>query len=172
MSASSSQSGLGTFKRNWSDNSAQSQGTEPIEWPPSPEVQRPPPRELTAYEKRLRAIEAGLASAKQDKAALVTSRTANSQSSSGQKRPSAEGLDGPAAKKRVLPPSFSDLTPRQAGPSRSSISQSTVVQVKVEMSKSKPAKVFLSTEQLQILKLVEQGNSVFYTGSAGALTSF
>jgi hypothetical protein len=28
--------------------------------------------------------------------------------------------------------------------------------------------VFLSQEQTQILRLVESGNSVFYTGSAGA----
>lgn len=31
----------------------------------------------------------------------------------------------------------------------------------------KPARVFLSQEQIQILKLVEDGKSVFYTGSAG-----
>lgn len=30
-----------------------------------------------------------------------------------------------------------------------------------------PAKIFLSTEQRHILKLVQQGKSVFYTGSAG-----
>jgi len=35
--------------------------------------------------------------------------------------------------------------------------------------KAKVASVFLSQEQNQILKLVQEGNSVFYTGSAGEL---
>jgi hypothetical protein len=42
-----------------------------------------------------------------------------------------------------------------------------VRKAKAPKAATKPAKVFLSQEQLHILKLVEEGNSIFYTGSAG-----
>ena len=40
------------------------------------------------------------------------------------------------------------------------------------MSVKKTEPVVLSQEQIQILKLVEDGHSVFYTGSAGMRSSF
>jgi hypothetical protein len=44
----------------------------------------------------------------------------------------------------------------------------TICETSTSMSSvKKVAPVFLSQEQIQILKLVEEGNSVFYTGSAG-----
>jgi hypothetical protein len=175
------QSGLRTVPRNWSPNDAHSSSQplpcadpDPIDWPPSPkrpttQPKREAPRELSSYEKRLRAIQEGLDDNLKSSQVLLSSNAANT--AQRQKRTSDGATERPA-KKRVLPDSFSNLT--HAPPAgNSSVSRSLASTSKITKADAKaaekPAKVFLSQEQLQILNLVEQGQSVFYTGSAGEL---
>ncbi|KAJ3989316.1 hypothetical protein F5890DRAFT_1401301 [Lentinula detonsa] len=100
---------------------------------------------------------------------LVESRTYN-------KRPSDPALfekdDAPSQKKkRHLPPSWSE-EPREKTALRptSAIMKHQIRDLSRTSSSNatkRPAGVFLSQEQSQILQLVEEGTSVFYTGSAG-----
>ncbi|KAF5387400.1 hypothetical protein D9757_005787 [Collybiopsis confluens] len=175
-----SRSGLGTFKRDFSENtrtlSREVDPQESIEWPPSP-----PKVKLTGKELRMKAIEAALngsasnllSSAKSSQP-LVESRTFN-------KRPSDPALFQdeahvpPPKKRRELPASWKeDSQNGMSAPSRSSIGRSVNASVKPQikdlprtLGKSRMAGMFLSQEQSQILRLVEDGKSVFYTGSAG-----
>jgi hypothetical protein len=178
-------SGLRNIKRDWSGSQSQattnSQASQPIEWPPSPE--RPPKHKIvkaTGYDDRVARIQAVLESNRQtSQKALVSS------SSVPQKRVSdpESYAPGPVAKKRVLPSSWDrgDNTkqePRHASAPRPAATKSTFGSASIA---PKPfvsplpedgvttdvARIFLSNEQQQILKLVEAGNNVFFTGSAG-----
>ncbi|RDB15851.1 ATP-dependent DNA helicase PIF1 [Hypsizygus marmoreus] len=185
------QSGLRTVKRDFSINSVhdQSQSSE-IEWLPTPPP-APKPK-LTGAQQRLKDIQdalSGKAPPMPRGGALVDSKGVNVASSMNtNKRPSTDSEEANAAKKpRQLPPSWQGKDPLSApslGPRASSSSGSSSAQIPVAArstyaappvsagtssgeKKKKVAAVFLSQEQTQILKLVQDGNSVFYTGSAG-----
>jgi len=170
------QSGLRTIKRDFSDTVLSALSQE-VYWPPTPQ---PQPSKLTGSEQRLKAIQDALSeksAPSQRSNALVESRATN-------KRPSPEISAAPATKKsRQLPPSWCEKDPLSA-PSLSSKSSSSTVSRRtiapgstytppasspptLPTTKSKLSAVFLSQEQTQILRLVEAGQSVFYTGSAG-----
>ncbi|EEB86598.1 hypothetical protein MPER_16390 [Moniliophthora perniciosa FA553] len=86
-----------------------------------------------------------------------------------------DSSEPPAKKKRELPSSWSQdsgpstSTSKVTGPiNRQQLSKGKVTEVpQTAASGKRISKVFLSQEQSQILKLVENGMSVFYTGSAG-----
>ncbi|KAH7870426.1 uncharacterized protein C8R40DRAFT_1021403, partial [Lentinula edodes] len=76
----------------------------------------------------------------------------------------------PSKKKRQLPPSWSEEALEKVTTSRSSTIRPQIRNLPSTSSPvaiKRPAGVFLSPEQSQILRLVEEGTSVFYTGSAG-----
>ncbi|KAI0825694.1 hypothetical protein BC629DRAFT_15919 [Irpex lacteus] len=115
----------------------------------------------------------------QDALAAPAKENAKSNSASGSggvKRPSAS-LEESATKRRQLPSSWS-RTPSQSRSTFSSSGATTTQTSSVVVpassvstsSTGKVAPIFLSQEQTHILKLVEKGESLFYTGSAG--TSF
>jgi hypothetical protein len=178
---SKARSGLSTVKRDWDDHPSS-----------SPEVfydwgatQRPAQQQhktqqltvgssttvpLTGAQKRLKDIQEALAS---------MHGPPSSRSSSQNKRESPTDFSGTAhpEKRRRLPPGWDDSlsTPSLSVPSRSSNStrssgsSQTIVATPPEPKTI--ASVFLSQEQTRILKLVQDGDSVFYTGSAGMLAS-
>ena len=171
------QSGLRTVKRDFS-SSGVSQLSD-IEWPPTQTNLSSAPK-LTGAQKRLKDIQDALAGA----APPLPRGSAIVDSASVHKRPSLESQAAPPSKKaRQLPPSWKSgdvlsepsLGP-SSNPSRSGSFRSTGASASSSSStgppnsKSKPkiAAVFLSQEQTQILKLVQDGRNVFYTGSAGA----
>ncbi|KAF9240716.1 hypothetical protein BU15DRAFT_45723 [Melanogaster broomeanus] len=98
---------------------------------------------------------------------------------SGSKRPLPTPSNEPAAKKRVLPPhwekdvytsssDFTTSTPVSSVSRLTTKSRSITVPATTPANAStKSAGIFLSQEQTQILRLVEDEKSVFYTGSAG-----
>lgn len=154
-----------------------------------PQVPKPSSSSLSeeSRAKRLRAIQAALDN---DGVVLVDSRAANADNesasahkSSVMKRPSLDNAESAVIKKRrQLPDSFQNvalepvslMSKAMPSSSRSSSSVRSPAPVIMEVRKdaslraaAKPAKVFLSKEQLHILKLVEDGHSIFYTGSAG-----
>ncbi|KAF8074739.1 PIF1-like helicase-domain-containing protein [Lyophyllum atratum] len=176
----SAQSGLRTLKRDFS-SSSMSQSSE-IEWLPTPPQTETAPK-LTGAQQRLKNIQDALAGnpSLPRGQALVDSKGVN-------KRTSPVSTDGPDAKKsRQLPPSwkhndsdplsapsFSSMptssNPQRSRPvplTRTPTSGSGSIADCFASKKSKVAAVFLSQEQLQILKLVSEGESIFYTGSAG-----
>jgi len=173
-SSKSSRSGLATLKRDFNDvKPPNSSPEEPIPWEPT---QRPAAssQKLTPAEIRLRAITAALQSLPSTSAPappLAASKVQN-------KRPSND-VEPPAKRPRQLPSSWDSrpsapktLFPTSA--SSSSMSQhvkgATTSTDALPPRSKKVAAVFLSQEQTYILKLVESGDSIFYTGSAG--TSF
>ena len=150
-----------------------------IEWPPSQPNPSSAPA-LTGAQKRLKDIQdalAGTAPPLPRGSAIVNSASLN-------KRPSIESQAAPPSKKaRQLPPSWtsgdvlsepslgSSVNSSRSGSFRSTgapASSSSSTGPPNPKSKSKIAAVFLSQEQTQILKLVQDGKNVFYTGSAGA----
>lgn len=169
-------SGLRSIKRDFSSSSLppvasqESLSSDPdtIPWQPTP------PKKLSGLEQRLKDIQDALN-------AQVSSSETVLASSQSQKRPSTS--QDPPAKRRQLPASWNDKpqaaaqAPRPAYPSASSQrafgkarqtnTNETLVVAAKSGSASKPAPVFLSQEQTHILKLVESGLSLFYTGSAG-----
>ncbi|KAF8227484.1 hypothetical protein L208DRAFT_1296450 [Tricholoma matsutake] len=170
------QSGLRTLKRDFSEGSASSQE---IYWPPTPQQQ--PPK----HPDRLKAIQDALAEISAPPSrptALVDSRTVN-------KRPSPETDAVIATKKpRQLPPGWREndslSAPSLSSRSRSSSSWNNTDSKRtvnpslpsvpplsssstLPAAKPKISPVFLSQEQTQILQLVKDGHSIFYTGSAG-----
>lgn len=169
-------SGLRSIKRDFSSSSLppassqESLSSDPdtIPWQPTP------PKKLSGLEQRLKDIQDALnAQVSSSETVLASSQT--------QKRPSTS--QDPPAKRRQLPASWNDKlqttdqAPRPAYPSASSQrafgkarqtnTNETLVVAAKSGSAAKPAPVFLSQEQTHILKLVELGLSLFYTGSAG-----
>jgi ATP-dependent DNA helicase PIF1 len=166
------QSGLGTLKRDFSQSSIPSHSSQPISWPPTP---RPPaPRPLSSREQRLKDIQDALAGNPVKSERILT----NSSSQVINKRPadSQSALaTGQPAKKRILPSDWNDEKRSSSSNVLASSSNnarappsSTVSKGSTASASSKQvASVFLSHEQSQILQLVLDGHSVFYTGSAG-----
>lgn len=164
-------SGLRTVKRDFSSSSillsasqeSASSGMD-IPWDKTPPKQR-----LSGLEQRLKDIQDALTGQ------IVNSEAALAASS--QKRPSPSSTQLPAAKRRQLPnswnqPADQNRAPpqRASGAARSGASSADVLVVPSATktgATDKPAPVFLSQEQTHILRLVEQGQSLFYTGSAG-----
>lgn len=169
-------SGLKSVSRDWSDAKSSQELTD-IYWPPTPERKKP---ELSAAQKRLKDIQEALAGmsgppVKAQSQPLTTSRVFN-------KRPSSESVldndDPPAKKARQLPASWAEepLSSATAFVHKisSSSSRSRAVpepESSASAAKGNVASVFLSKEQTQILKLVQDEHSLFYTGSAGMLPS-
>jgi hypothetical protein len=187
-SSSQPRSGLSSVQRNWSSSSVGSSIDPAIDWPPTPPTSTPPSdarKALTGAEKRLKAIQDALSGTSAPSGRLLTPSTNSQQSSqtrpmegvaNGSKRPlpadSSTVTGGPPLKKRQLPNSWDQPAAgsSHAGASRASSSSSGAVKVvRGTTAASKPAAVFLSQEQSHILRLVEGGQSLFYTGSAGAL---
>lgn len=193
---SKSQSGLGKLKRDWSNASmSAASSSQLIEWEPTPPKKPAPPADekMEKANKRLLAIRQALASMEPDKPTqtsvprpLERSTAVNSSRVTG-KRPSLDSTDTATVKKRrELPPSWRDDALSDSSFPRT-VSSSTIKSVQESRNGSastisasssnsststkvnKVAKMFLSQEQTHILKLVQEGNSVFYTGSAGAL---
>lgn len=174
-------SGLRTIKRDWSQSSSQSE--DRISWPATQPTQsqssKAPKAEIPSQ--RMRDIQLALdaLSGKQppgERPEISTKQIAN-----GTKRSLPPASNSQPAKKRQLPPSWNEDTLSSSSNFTSSSNfkssskfslpavKSTSLAVASSSSKpsSKLAGVFLSQEQTQILRLVENGNSVFYTGSAG-----
>jgi hypothetical protein len=174
------QSGLRTVKRDFSVSSAPPSSSQEIIWPPTP-ISQPP--QLTGIEQRLKAIQDALAempAPPQRSNALVESKALN-------KRPSSDADAAPAFKKpRQLPSSWREKDPlsapslssRSSSNSQSAIKRKTSLRVRLrrlrcqkcplyQIRNHKVPAVFLSQEQTQILRLVKDGESIFYTGSAG-----
>jgi hypothetical protein len=173
-------SGLKTVTRDWSEpRSSQPSDGESIDWPSTP-----PKADLTPAERRLRLIQAALAEPTIPLERVLT----NASSQAINKRPalSTPQQVPPAKKARQLPSTWGDVKKQVASSSLSSstwpggkpssgtsipppVSKSSSTSTISSTSTSKVASVFLSAEQTQILKLVQDGHSVFYTGSAGEL---
>ena len=163
-------SGIKSVKRDFTSNNEPSSSRTTV-------VQRAPlrntgvtnGRSLTDQEKRLKAIQDALRGMPDaDEPTIV---------GAGHKRaaPSVIAAPGPA-KRRQLPSSWSQESSQPQKPSRMAAAASfnrqleTVTEITAasgHKSSARPAAVFLSQEQTHILKLVEQGESLFYTGSAG-----
>jgi hypothetical protein len=170
------QSGLRTVKRDFSDSSSFPASSQEIYWPPT---QHPAPPKLTGVQQRLKAIQDALAetsASHEPLNALVESRTVNKRSSPG------PDTALPAKKSRQLPPSWQEKDSLSApslsskssfnlkkGSARAVTSSATSTPLVSSSSKAKIPAVFLSQEQTQILRLVKDGRSLFYTGSAGQL---
>ncbi|KAI6096915.1 hypothetical protein EDD16DRAFT_1499868 [Pisolithus croceorrhizus] len=161
-----SQSGLRTVTRDFSSKTHTKD--EPISWPKS-------------KDQRLKDIQAGIdqrsiADVQKSNGDGITAHTANSI-----KRSLQVALEEPPAKKkRQLPPSFQNCAPTKSpyftrpsvasepkAPSQSQTDSIAFSANVVSNTASSKPKVVLSQEQTQILQLVEEGKSLFYTGSAG-----
>jgi ATP-dependent DNA helicase PIF1 len=168
------QSGLRTVKRDWSEPSLSQKSSEDlIEWPPTP----PTRKSATGAEKRLRDIQDALAGRPVSSERILTN-------ASSQVINSTEISEPPLKKARQLPSSWSSndksvssaslssstWTPSSSTTSsrRPPVSKSSTSSAPTSKSSRVPA-VFLSQEQTHILKLVQEGHSVFYTGSAGEI---
>lgn len=173
-------SGLGTVKRDWSTNKPQN--TE-LDDPDSDVVSgwSPSPPSTTATQSsrssRLNDLHASLSD-------NITSSETLLSSSQGSLKRAAEPsqlLSQPPAKKRVLPAGFSggpqlktkSLSRASSLNSRHGTTVSTKQnpassRTRVPRSSSKlSGHISLSQEQNYILKLAQEGKSLFYTGSAG-----
>jgi hypothetical protein len=159
------QSGLGVVRRDWSIPSASQEprSSQPIYWPPTPPLNavQPAARKLTGSEQRLKDIQDALTGY----APVPPSQVQN-------KRASPSGKTPPPKRARQLPPDWHSndalskpsLTRQPVGANN----KKTIYENSTSSSSTKKiAPVFLSQEQTQILKLVQDGSSVFYTGSAG-----
>ena len=171
------QSGLRIVKRDWSIPSAteEPRSSQPLYWPPTPPNSvQPAARKLTGSEQRLKDIQdalAGYAPVPPSRSTaippLVESQAPNRRASSSEKPDTAP----PAKRARQLPPDWHNndtlskpsLTRQSVGANKKTIYETSTSSSSVK----KIAPVFLSQEQTQILKLVQDGDSVFYTGSAG-----
>lgn len=168
-------SGLRTVKRDWSQSSSQSE--DRISWPATQPTQsqssKAPKPEFQSQ--RMKDIQLALDALTGKQPPGERPEISTKQIANGTKRPLPPAPNPPPAKKRQLPPSWNEDTLSSSSNFKSS-SKFSLPAVKstsltAAASSSKPssslAGVFLSQEQTQILRLVESGNSVFYTGSAG-----
>lgn len=177
MSTKVAVSGIKSLKRNWSSNNQPTTSSQSSDTPPAASRNIAPAKKtLTDTEKRLKAIQAAL-----DGQAVPGESHAHT-ASAGQKRPAPTVLGSNTAnKKRQLPSSWNEenMTSQRSTQNSRTMSSSSNRNVESESvttltmsssgkSAAKPAPVFLSQEQTHILKLVENGESLFYTGSAGA----
>lgn len=162
-SSKSARSGLASVKRDWADSPKSSQELL-IPWEPT---QRPA-HALTGSEARLRAIQEALAGCRKSPPPPPVS-------SSKRASPEVEPTTAPVKKRaRQLPPDWKDDALSSSSILRSKSFQSlhstrppTPMSLNTSTDKKPLAAVFLSQEQTKLLKLVQDGASVFYTGSAG-----
>ncbi|KAF9269174.1 hypothetical protein L218DRAFT_424224 [Marasmius fiardii PR-910] len=171
---SQSRSGLRTVKRDFSENTSDKGTREDpvtIEWSPSP-----PPVKPQVVSNRMRAIQEALASCSSAKVAqpLEESKKANKKRPSDSTTLFDDEVRGPASKKkRELPETWKEgnASSAHAGSSGKTANRAKVIELSNSTTIGRKSKkipgVFLSQEQSQILNLVKQGMSVFYTGSAG-----
>lgn len=178
-------SGLGTVKRDWSANKPQNTELDDPDsdvisgWSPSP----PSTAASRSSKSRLDGLQASLNSS------IASSEELLSSSQSSQKR-AAEPSNlryQPPAKKRALPASFFGGPPMKTKPLSRAASLSSRSFGAPVNTKQKPSPLItrgpsqstlktsskllgpisLSQEQNYILKLAQEGKSLFYTGSAG-----
>ena len=173
-------SGLRTVKRDFSSNNATSDGQA------SKSNEQTRQDRALASAKRLKMIQDALngESSTSEKKHPFSGRPATGggeSSSSASLKRTAGGDTAPPAKKRQLPSSWDDYHSNSrsiasysstralsSSTSANGISKTTIsVTSTTTKSTAGPASVFLSEEQKHILKLVERGESLFYTGSAG-----
>jgi ATP-dependent DNA helicase PIF1 len=172
-------SGLGTITRDWSANQPQNTQLDDPDsdvisgWSPSP----PSKAATLSSQSRVDSLQASLSGS------ITSSEKLLSSSRSSQKRPGdhSDFSSRPYSKKRVLPASFSNGPPPKRISKTTSLNSrsfgapaSTSSSIKRIPSHStlKPFSkasdsVSLSQEQNCILKLAQEGKSLFYTGSAG-----
>ncbi|KIY71873.1 hypothetical protein CYLTODRAFT_450370 [Cylindrobasidium torrendii FP15055 ss-10] len=150
-SAKSSQSGLGTLRRDFSSSSLASQPTEAIS---------PPTKPLTASDKRMASIQAAIAKARV--AQGVTLADTNTK-----KRPSESAPEPPTKKKRQLPGSWDEPAPAVKSRPVTNTRSFDSIPPATAARPSKSGKIELSEEQKYVKSLVLSGKSIFYTGSAG-----
>ncbi|KAH9000131.1 hypothetical protein EDB92DRAFT_467133 [Lactarius akahatsu] len=156
-------SGLATIRRDFSSNNTADSS-------PAPSLSVP--RRSTLSDSLRKAIQDGVASRE-------AGRTSHGSSSDSQKRTLQVDV-APQPKKRRLPSSWTDSERSSASPHGSSQSSlfSTASTIRSDSTfhdhesarTSKPVQkpdIQLSYEQKQVLELVKQKKSVFYTGSAG-----
>lgn len=163
----SSQSGLRTVTRDFSSNTKAKD--EPISWPKTNE-----PRG-----QRFKDIEAGIS---QREVSIPPQSNENENVApthivSGSKRLLEIALeDLQAPKKRQLPPNWQEDPPTRSpyfsnasyAKNPKALSQTRAEPITLaNVTSNTASKIVLSQEQTQILQLVEQGKSLFYTGSAG-----
>ncbi|KAF7308275.1 ATP-dependent DNA helicase PIF1 [Mycena chlorophos] len=169
---SRAKSGLGSVKRDFSDAPMSSQGSEALPWDPTPPkypssqptlsvstatTDASNPKE-TPRERRLREIQNALSNRTTPALAQPTKRPSD---------PDLAEATQPTKKARKLPPGYLSDDEYDAPKRTSSSARAKVVHTAPPPPKRKGGKIQLSEEQQQILALVEQGQSVFYTGSAG-----
>ena len=157
-------SGLRTVKRDWSTSSkTDSDASQKF---------------LDARAHRMRDIQAGLDGREQHSLPSMPlqsyANVTTADIASGSKRPLSATAHEPTAKKRTLPSSWEKdvYTSSSSFTSTTHLSsavktRSTGVSATTAAPLAQSAGVSLSQEQRQILRLVELGNSLFYTGSAG-----
>ena len=164
-------SGLGTVRRDWSSNKPQiieldEPDSDAISgWSPSP-----PPSTTTAqsFKNRLDNIQSSLGDS------ISSSEKLLSSSQSSQKRKAEpSNPNQPPLKKRVLPASFTGgiqqstkALSRTASLNSRSLGAKGYSKQHAPFSKSSSS-ISLSKEQDCVLKLAQEGKSLFYTGSAG-----
>ena len=178
-------SGLGTIKRDWSTNKPQD--TEPSG--PNPGLRSEwsflTPHNKSASQSSKSRLD-GLQASLSDRIASGEELLSSSRGSQKRAAEPSDFLSQPPAKKRVLPASF----PAGTQPSTKTISRTTSLNSKprgglvnskrgtsssLTRTPSYPtpgtskstASISLSQEQNHILKLAQEGRSLFYTGSAG-----
>ena len=195
------QSGLRTVKRDWSSNEASSSSSSTAETQPPNSASvatdmSPRSKRLAAIQAGLDSV--GYQSQALKTSTIINSSTAstvqmaimnrvNSSSSSSSKRSSPDnvqqGDNTTAKKRRVLPDSFTkeegrkdesvrvSKAPSSAKTSDTLSERTNMVKKEKPRAAEKPAPIFLSKEQVRILELVQKGQSLFYTGSAGVSVS-
>ncbi|KAF7310006.1 ATP-dependent DNA helicase PIF1 [Mycena indigotica] len=170
---SKAKSGLASVKRDFSSSSVGSQ--DAIPWDPTPPKATSSSQttsstpELsareTARERRLREIQNALNNRSTPTLAEPTKPSLPS------KRPSDPGLSDalqPTKKPRKLPPGYEDDGEHDLSSRSTAFSRNKATYTPAPLTKRKAGTIELSGEQKQILKLVvDDGESVFYTGSAG-----
>lgn len=179
MSQSSKQpmSGLKSVKRDFSSNAISSNGSD---------TNAKDAKNLSAQDRRFKMIQEALAGHTPSDNIFKAPGNSLSGGISRDKRPNPS-QEEPETKRRRLPsawkPAAGSSSTTQAtsssGSQKSSsssvpsssrtnvVSSSVVTPSSSSSASNKVAAVFLSQEQTHILKLVESGQSLFYTGSAG-----
>lgn len=138
-------------------------------------------KKLSGYEARMKAIQDALNENASERvlspSVLPNASSAASGSQlrtvSGQKRDQPESdATQPPAKRRQYPESWSKPSPDVSSKTEFKRSKPTAITISKKTAIGKPAAVFLSQEQTHILKLVQEKQNVFYTGSAGMLRMY
>lgn len=164
-------SGLRTVKRDFSSNSLPPNSQNAASGGSSRQ------QKLSTQEERLKLIQDalnGVATSGDNKSPFSSSNAAasggSSMSSASLKRPSPDDSHS-GVKKRRMPSSWNDSNDIASYSNTRTLSVSTSIntasKTTIPTTSAKPASIFLSQEQTHILKLVENGESIFYTGSAG-----